>query len=238
MTMPTGTLIRAVKKFERWVDRRSMASLATVRRTHPEFDTVVQRIREAGTDSLSHFGNGYTHEGGLTLQQNPDEFAALTLFLAERGPFERYMEIGSASGGACRFLNDNVGFGRVLSIDDGNHVRANEQAANFSHVLSLSQIICDSHTPPSRQFLRDTLAGDKLDVAFIDGDHSYEGVVMDIDLTLEFCRRGTLIIFHDTIACPPVRRAWDEAVRARRLKPIAEFIGEDRPLGISVSKVR
>src|SRR5258708_2150019 len=82
-----------------------MRPIQAMRRSHPEFDQLVDRIRAAGTNSMSHFRNGYAFEGGLRLQQNPHELAALVLLLAERTPIREYLEIGSASGGTGRFLS-------------------------------------------------------------------------------------------------------------------------------------
>ena len=147
------------------------------------------------------------------------------------------MEIGSGSGGTCRFLHEMVGLGSALSLDDGTHPRAGEQAENFRHVPNFRQFLGDSHSEEARDFLAASLGGDTLDLAFIDGDHSYKGVWQDIQLTLPFCRKGTLVLFHDTVACDGVRKAWEKAVMQREIKPLAEYIGEDRPLGISVNLV-
>ena len=88
-SMDIGSQISSARtRFYRWRRLGAIDSIDSVKRRHPDFDDVVNRIRQSGTDSLSHFGNGYTHEGGLLLQQNPDEFAALTLFLRERGPYQ------------------------------------------------------------------------------------------------------------------------------------------------------
>lgn len=201
-----------------------------------EFLQVRDRIRASGTDSLAHFGNGYTHEGDLLLQQNPDEFAALTLLLRERRPVVNYMEIGSASGGACLFLSREVGFTNTFSLDNGEHPRAVAQKEHFSQVPNFKQFLGDSHSEEARRFLTENVAG-KLDVAFIDGDHSYEGVWQDIELTLPFCRPGTLVILHDTVACYEVEKAWLRSVREKRVKPLAEFVGDEKPLGIAVGEV-
>ncbi len=76
-----------------------------------------------------------------------------------------------------------------------------------------------------------------MDVAFIDGDHSYDGVLEDLNLTLPFCRPGTLIILHDTIACDGVEKVWLNSLAAKRISPLAEYIGAERGLGIAVAKV-
>lgn len=231
------TMRKVRSRLARWRHTRGVDNVARLRRRRPEeFEELRNRIRALGTDSLSHFGNGYTHEGGLSLQQNPDELASLCVFLRERRPFENYMEIGSASGGTCYVLSKEVGFKNTLSLDDGRHPRAAEQARNFSQVPNVKQFIGDSHTEAAVDFLRKNVAG-KLDVSFIDGDHSYEGVWQDVNLTLPFCRPGTLVIFHDTLACDGVERAWLRCIEEGRLKPLAEYIGAEKPLGIAVGKV-
>jgi predicted O-methyltransferase YrrM len=226
---------------KKWLTRRTqLGKLDTIEavsaRHGEEFARLRDMIRASGTDSLSHFGSSYTHEGGLCLQQNPDEFAALILILKERKPYASYMEIGSASGGACLILQREIGFERVMSLDNGEHPRAVEQKKNFSQIPNFRQFLGDSHSAEARTYLQQNVEG-KLDVAFIDGDHSYEGVWQDIELTLPFCRPGTLIILHDTVACDGVERAWLRCVRERRIKPVAEYIGETRPLGIGVGTV-
>jgi predicted O-methyltransferase YrrM len=212
-------------------------TIPALSRRNPEFVAMRDQIRQSGTDSLEYFGNGYTHEGGLCLQQNPDEFAALCLFLKEHRPYTNYMEIGSASGGACLVLSREVGFTNAFSLDNGEHPRASEQAKNFSQVPNFKQFLGDSHSAAAATFLREQLRG-KIDVAFIDGDHSYEGVWQDIELTLPFCRPRALIILHDTVACDGVQRAWLRCVRSGRLKPLAEYVGAEKPLGIAVGAVR
>jgi predicted O-methyltransferase YrrM len=224
-------------QFFRRMHLNGIDTIATLQQRHKGFTALRDHIRQLGTDSLSHFGNGYTHEGGLCLQQNPDEFAALCLFLRERAPYTNYLEIGSASGGACLVLSQEVGFTNAFSLDDGQHPRAVEQPKNFRRVPNFKQFIGDSHSTAAVEFLRAELPG-KIDLAFIDGDHSYAGVWQDVELTLPFCRPGALIIFHDTIACDGVERAWLRCVRARRLRPLAEYIGAERPLGIAVGAVR
>jgi predicted O-methyltransferase YrrM len=223
-----------------WLHRRRifgrLDSIGGIKNRHADFVAVRDRVRSAGTDNLDHFGNGYTHEGGLYLQQNPDEFAALTLFLRERGPYRNYLEIGSASGGACLFLYREVGLGNVISLDDGQHPRALSQHEHFSQIENFSQFRGDSHSDDARRFLEEHVH-DQLDVAFIDGDHSYEGVWQDIELSRPFCRAGALMILHDIVSCEDVGRAWYRCAKDGIVKPLAEFVGAEKPLGIAVGAV-
>jgi hypothetical protein len=209
----------------------------TAARANPGFGVLRDQVRASGTDSVSHFGNGYSGEGGLYLQQNPDEFAALVLRLRQHGPIRNYVEIGSASGGACRFIYENVGFERAFCLDDGQHPRAPEQSRNFAHVKNLKRFVGDSHSTDARRFLAENLY-EPADVAFIDGDHSYEGVWADIRLAMAFSRPGTLFVFHDTVACDGVERAWLGVLKGGLVKGVAEYVGSERPLGIGIGVVR
>ncbi len=202
----------------------------------PRLPAMIQKVREAGTDSLAHFGNGYTHEGGLYLQQNPEEFAQLALLLKDRAkPNDVYLEIGSASGGACRFLNDECAFAQILVIDDQKHPRAKFQRHLMAGVVApRDRLDDDSHSPHAAEFLD---CRQPPNVAFIDGDHSYEGVTADISMVLPRCAPGALIILHDTVACEGVKRAWGELLMSGRAKKVAEFVGAEKPLGIGVAEV-
>ena len=187
-------------------------------------EALIDRIREAGTDSLAEFGNGYTHEGGLGLQQNPEELADFILLLKQRRA-ETYLEIGSASGGMAKLLREEVGFEAVSSIDDGKHPRHGEHPIH-------NQLVADSH---SIEALAWALKGESFDAVLIDGDHSYEGVKQDIALAMQ-CSK--LIAVHDTIACPEVAQAWAEILATGKVREIARFAGREKPLGIAVGEVR
>lgn len=232
-----------------------MDTIAAMRARTPRFGELVQRIREKGTDSLAHFGNGYTHEGGYSLQQNPDEFASLIqlfreragLFWIERGVIRPiYLEIGSASGGSLRLLHEIIGFDVMWSIDNHGHHRWVEQEANWRG-LSVDAFVGDSHSPEAAAWLakqyeapwRPLMPGTRPFLAptfaFIDGDHSYEGCAADVRLVRPHLASGSLIIFHDTVACDGVKRAFEEATAWARL--VANYVGSERPLGIGVLEV-
>jgi predicted O-methyltransferase YrrM len=227
--------LQSLARRHRYLKSRSIDSLAAAEARSAAFARVREEVRGAGTDSLDHFGNGYMLEGGLSLQQNPDEFAALCVYLGETAPHRTYVEIGSASGGACLFLSERVGFERVLSIDDGRHPRASEQARNLGRIRNCSRLLADSHAQLAQTFLESHVTD--LDIAFIDGDHRFPGVMQDVRLLLPFCHNGTLIVFHDTVASGDVERAWLECIRRQLIEPVAEYVGAVRPLGIGIGRV-
>ncbi len=55
----------------------------------------------------------------------------------------------------------------------------------------------DSHEPATASRVQKLLSGQKIDLLFIDGDHSYEGVWQDFRKYSPLVRPGGLIAFHD-----------------------------------------
>ena len=214
---------------------RNVERISDVQLRNDDFTSMRDKICNLGTDSLDYFGHSYNYEGGYYLQQNPDEFAALCLLLREKGPYTNYLEIGTASGGTCLALYQVAGFLNVFSIDDGKHKRAIYQQQHLSQIPNVRHFIGDSHSIYAREFLQKNLE-DRLDVAFIDGDHSCEGAWKDVQLVVEFSRPGTLLIFHDTVACRGVEKVWLRCIRKKIITPLAEYIGEERAMGIGVGR--
>lgn len=223
-----------------------MRTITDERNENPTaFDNLVEEIRDLGTDNLSHFKNGYRKEGGYSLQQNPFEFAALVSFLA-RVPVrpKTYLEIGTASGGVLRFIDSLMEFETIALLDDGKHHRAPERPAHVAAVrdrgATILEYIGDSHSDAAIRFLSAVRSTRGWSLAFIDGDHTYDGVSADTRLLLDngFVKPGALVIYHDIIACAgDVGRCWREACDAKRLRPLAEFVGAEVPLGIAVGEV-
>src|SRR5689334_8715115 len=67
-------------------------TVASIRAAEPEFDDLRDRVLEAGSENPAFFGPEY-RDGGLHLQQNPDEFTALCLLLRRQQPRATYLEI-------------------------------------------------------------------------------------------------------------------------------------------------
>jgi len=73
----------------------------------------------------------------------------------------------------------------------------------------------DSHDPQTLRKIKRILGGKKIDLLFIDGDHTYKGVKMDFETYSPLVRKGGIIAFHDICPHPPetrceVSRFWDE----------------------------
>jgi Methyltransferase domain len=79
--------------------------------------------------------------------------------------------------------------------------------------LGCEILLGDSQDPGVAAQLVDMLGGDPVDLLFIDGDHTFEGVKADYDLYSPLVRPGGLVAFHDICDHPEmpwieVRRFW------------------------------
>ncbi len=78
----------------------------------------------------------------------------------------------------------------------------------------------DSHDPPTLAQIERALGRRPVDLLFIDGDHSYDGVRSDFEVYGRLVRPGGLVAFHDIVPGAPegvgeVPRFWQELKRER-----------------------
>ncbi len=73
----------------------------------------------------------------------------------------------------------------------------------------------NSHSAIAKEKVEKILKNRKIDVLFIDGDHSYKGVKQDFEIFSPLVKTGGMIAFHDIIEHPPdsickVSDFWNE----------------------------
>ena len=148
------------------------------------------------------------------------------------------MEIGSARGkSACfvgRALKEN-GSGKIFAIDP--HTRTDWNDENSVDTLEIMRaniraLKVERHV----EIIRDTSVNAAarwmlpIDMIFIDGDHSYEGVKRDWELFSPFVRQFGVVVFHDTM--------WDlnpQSPYSRSDMGVPAFVEELRRQGYPVT---
>lgn len=147
---------------------------------------------------------------GIQPWQYPEELLSLARLVEGRRP-RTVLEIGTADGGTLfahtRLAHDEA---LIVSIDlprgafGGGYPRWRiplyESFAGPGQRLELLR--ADSHAPSTADLLERVLAGRRVDYAFIDGDHTYEGVRQDFELCRRFAAADGLIAFHDVVEHP------------------------------------
>lgn len=127
-------------------------------------------------------------------------------FLLTR-PHKNFLEIGTCYG-YCYYLFSNLFTGKKLSVDlnlvlySGYTKREEQRYRKLLFGDNPGFITGDSHHPDTLKAVCERLEGDKLDLLFIDGDHTYEGVKLDFEMYSPLVKSGGMIAFHD-IKQPP-----------------------------------
>jgi len=141
------------------------------------------------------------------------------LGVLERTPPKTVLEIGTAYGGTLFLLTrvshpDAILVSVDLPIDDSPAERpARFGGGNYAPRKPLYQsfardeqrvvfLAADSHSPRTLAKIRQVLAGRELDLLFIDGDHSLEGVRRDFEMYAPLVRDGGIIALHDIVDGP------------------------------------
>ncbi len=160
-------------------------------------------------EGLAQFNN-YINPVNFGIQQIPTEFADYLLFAGQHHP-KKVIEIGVLFGGVSVF--SAAYFARLGGLQDYICVDIHDNFQDFEHYASFL---------PIRKNMPATSAdfyGQSFDIAFIDADHSYDGVKKD---WLNVGRFAKLAAFHDVRGREHdhlnggVRRFWLELKAAMR----------------------
>jgi predicted O-methyltransferase YrrM len=123
-------------------------------------------------------------------------------------PPKYILEIGTSNGGTL-FLFSRVAAedGCIISIDlplgpyGGGYPawKSPFYKAFAKKDQTIRLIRADSHDPATREKVAAILQANKIDLLFIDGDHSYEGVKIDFEMYEPLVKAGGIIVLHDII---------------------------------------
>ena len=153
------------------------------------------------------------------------EVSELLLLVRAESP-QRVLEIGTANGGTLYLLAwASDGNAHVVSLDVRGYdpLRVRMYAGFGRGTQRLDVLRADSQLETTRATVERLFGNQPLDVLFIDGDHSYDGVRSDFERYAPLVRPGGLIALHDIVEGPPgtsgdVPRFWRE-VRASLREP-------------------
>lgn len=167
--------------------------------------------------------------------QHVDELTKFTKIVQQQSP-RTVLEIGTAQGGVfwlmCRLAAPNA---TLISLDlppSERHSGGERIAIDLESMKNPGQTVHvihgDSHAPETPGQVQKILGDRALDLLFIDGDHTYDGVRQDYLMYSPLVRPGGLIAFHDIVkthwpGCQ-VDRFWGELVQDRSLDS-KEIIG-------------
>ena len=115
------------------------------------------------------------------------------------------VEIGNKEGGNLKILSTHLDKdGLIIGIDPLPVIpwKMNDCKCDAYHITR------SSHSREANEELINILNGRLIDVLFIDGDHSYDGMIADYEDYKSFVRPGGIIAIHDIYYLMGVHMAW------------------------------
>jgi cephalosporin hydroxylase len=142
--------------------------------------------------------------GGLLIWQYPNQFSKYLCLLSEQ-KIQSYIEIGCRWGGTFVLTNEylkifnNVNKSVAIDIIDSPVV---------NYCISNNETTFIKLNSQSQEF-KNYMNNNYFDLIFIDGDHNYNGVKNDYEISKN---SGKIFVFHDIIndVCPGVVQFWNE----------------------------
>lgn len=173
---------------------------------------LVETIRALGANNAAYFRNNI--EGGLELQQVPEELDRLADYLLTRVSHRplRYLEVGVGGCATLIFLSRlwarHGVTASLTAVDNLDYQRRGLVATQRRRIdwclehLGLAFADLDTRTPDFQRWL----TGQQFDVILVDGDHSFSGCLWDTVTCAGALAPNGVLILHDITsrACPGV----------------------------------
>lgn len=148
--------------------------------------------------------------------QHRGELEPFASWLASRRPV-RVLEIGTLHGGTAALWH-HIASGPVVTVDLPNgrfgaadHGYDLERSTRRMMWLKeryprITSILGNSHDQMTQSLVADAFQHQSIDLLFIDGDHTYEGVKRDLEMYRPMVRPGGIIALHDVLDTPKHRK--------------------------------
>jgi len=175
-----------------------------------ELHSLLRRFPESGAASILPITQQYRGQGwykGLGAYQVMEEFRSLADWARDLAP-RVVVEIGTAAGATLLLWSRTVQK-HVISIDlpggihgggyDAHKGRLFHEFVHDRPQVKLDLVRASSHEVSTKAAVQRLLAGELVDLLFIDGDHRIEGATRDFELWRDLVRPGGHVVFHDVV---------------------------------------
>lgn len=163
-----------------------------------------------------------TKDCPVPILQNEWEFDTFLSLYSTKAP-ETIVEIGSFFGGTLwSWIKANKKLKKLTSVDyligpsDGRYdemLKARSNWPAWTKDLEFYEILGDSHSSKTIKKVLEKNERETVDMLFIDGDHTMDGVLADFVNYGSVVKPGGWIVFHDSVGIPDVKKAL-EAIKS------------------------
>jgi predicted O-methyltransferase YrrM len=143
-----------------------------------------------------------------------------------------YLEIGAYAGGSAILMLKNENVKRVISIDLGTPISEKELINNVKNnvgerIRDYKYIKGNSSSSKVVSEVNQLTVNDGLDILFIDGDHTYNGVKNDFMNYNDLVNEGGFIVFDDYHCkiSPDVKLFVNELIKSESFQEKYDVIG-------------
>lgn len=143
-----------------------------------------------------------------------------------------YLEIGAYAGGSAILMLENKKVKKVISVDLGTPISEEELINNIKNnvgerINDYKYIKGDSKSDKVVNKVSQLISDDGVDILFIDGDHTYNGIKNDFINYNGLVNEGGFIVFDDYHCkiSPDVKLFVNELIKSESFKEDFEIIG-------------
>jgi cephalosporin hydroxylase len=198
----------------------------------------IKEVEAMGSDSQLVFGG--TFEGGIHLQQLPDEIVpCLNDILKSNKQILSILEIGAAAGGSTYLFNHVFKPKTIVIIDDNKHPKHIFRTAIIKKIQGkVKEYIGSSQTTEAISFIKDLKM--KFDIIIVDGGHSFFEVMTDVENYKPFLEERGYLFLHDIEVFDYVKRIFEQLKNSGKYKTAKTYISKthQNPCGIGLLQKR
>lgn len=236
---------RVFKKIGFWSVVKELKRRLLLRIDFVFYPYLINKLRKSNFDTIDKVLDfSYNKSCGLLIPGQIVPEIKHFLEIAKKIQPKNILEVGTAHGGNLFLLTKIAGDGgKIISLDlpggeFGGGYFARKKALYNNFVTGAQKMFLirgDSHSQNSLNEVIKNLDGEKVDVLFIDGDHTYNGVKSDFEMYSHLVRPGGIIGFHDIGKTPSVEygteQFWNEV--KNNFKHV-EIIDDQNRLGYGI----
>lgn len=209
---------------------------------------LIYKLRTLKLESIDELCN-FSYRNSLRLLIPGQVESEIRAFLetVKGRAIQTVLEIGTAHGGNLFLLTKIASSNaKIVSIDlpngdYGGGYFARKQAIYHKFATGSQKMFLirdDSHKESTVGRVQEIIQDGKIDLLFIDADHSYEGVKSDFEMYSPLVKKGGLIAFHDIANDPDatygVNKFWNEI---KNNYPHKEIIDNPSRIGYGIGVI-